>query len=298
MIGLRTTADRRSTTLRDLLLRLGRALLWLTVAVVLMRGLAGVLESKGTADVPRAARAAAVVWPDEAARAYAVEFAARYLTIDPDAGSTSSAGTAAELAAPEIAAELSPAADGETAPQQVESATVVTAGRLDERRALITVAARVRSEQPRGVRLTVPVARDERGGLVVNDLPSLAPGPSRAGVGPQAGASLFGDDRAAIEEVLTRFLRAYVVGDRSGLAYLVPAGTRVAASPGGFELLDVGSLAALGDTTGRERLVLATVRVRDQASRVTYALRYRIALVRRDRWYVAAINHVEQGRRP
>jgi hypothetical protein len=95
--------------------------------------------------------------------------------------------------------------------------------------------------------------------------------------------------------VLTRALRAYVSGDRAGLAYLVPAGTRIAASSGGFELLGLGSLTTTGSTTGRERLVLATVDVRDRVSRATYALRYRVRLVRRDRWYVAAINDPTRG---
>ena len=95
--------------------------------------------------------------------------------------------------------------------------------------------------------------------------------------------------------MLTRFLRAYVERRPRGLAYLVPAGTRIAASAGGFELLDVGSVTALGRHDGPERLVLATVRVRDRASRASYALRYRVRLVRRDRWYVAAINDLDAG---
>jgi len=96
--------------------------------------------------------------------------------------------------------------------------------------------------------------------------------------------------------VLARFLRAYVSGDRAGLAYLVPAGTRIAASAGGFELRELGSVTVTGPATGGERVVLATAHVRDQASRATYALRYRVRLVRRDRWYVAAINDSTDGR--
>jgi hypothetical protein len=36
--------------------------------------------------------------------------------------------------------------------------------------------------------------------------------------------------------------------------------------------------------------VLVRVHARDSLSRALYALRYRVALVRRDRWYVADIN--------
>ena len=74
---------------------------------------------------------------------------------------------------------------------------------------------------------------------------------------------MLGNERAAIEDVLTRFLRAFVSGDRSGLAYSCRPERGSRASTGGFELLDVGSLAALGDTAGRARLVLVTARVRD-----------------------------------
>ena len=102
-------------------------------------------------------------------------------------------------------------------------------------------------------------------------------------------------ERAAITAVVGRFLRAYVTGDRPGLSYLVPAGTQVAAVTGGFELLDVRSLATVGPATGPSRRVLATVDVRDRASRTVLALRYRLRLVRRDRWYVAGVNDPGTG---
>jgi hypothetical protein len=43
-------------------------------------------------------------------------------------------------------------------------------------------------------------------------------------------------------------------------------------------------------------VVLATVHARDVASRALYMLRYRIRLVRRDRWYVAELNQERSGR--
>jgi hypothetical protein len=42
--------------------------------------------------------------------------------------------------------------------------------------------------------------------------------------------------------------------------------------------------------------VLVTVHARDLGSRALYMLRYRIALVRRDRWYVARLNEEGAGR--
>jgi len=285
----------RPATSRELLSRLGRAVLWLAVVVVLVRGVAGVVATQPRPASSRVVRPAPV-WPDEAARAFAVEFAAAYLSVDPEDGSASARVALAELAAPELVDSLVPTLDGDASRQELVSATVAGAAGLDGGRALITVVARVRGERSRTVRLTVPVARDERGGLAVYDLPSLAPAPRRADAGPTAGMPILGEERAVIGDVLTRFLRAYVSGDRAGLVYLAPPGTRLAATSGGFELLDLGSLTTLGATTGRERLVLATVHVRDRVSRASYALRYRVRLVRRDRWYVAAINDPGEGR--
>jgi hypothetical protein len=284
----------RSTTPGELLSRLGRALLWLAVVVVIVRGLAGIVVTQPRPASSRGAPSAPV-WPDDAAQAYAVEFAAAYLHVDAGDGGEAPRAALAELAAPEILDALLPQLDGDTARQDVVSVNATGATILDADHALVSVAARVSGRPPRTVRLTVPIARDAHGGLVVYDLPSLAPGPQRADAGPPVGAPIASEERAAIGDVLARFLRAYVSGDRAGLAYLVPSGTRVGATGGGFELLDVGSLITLGATTGRSRLVLATVHVRDRASRATYTLRYRVRLVRRDRWYVAAINDPGKG---
>ena len=56
------------------------------------------------------------------------------------------------------------------------------------------------------------------------------------------------------------------------------------------------SVEQIGSGGGRTRSVLATVRARDVQSRAVYALRYRVRLVRRDRWYVAAVNTTQKER--
>jgi hypothetical protein len=285
----------RPATPRELLARLGRVLLWLALAVVLLRGLQGIIATEPQRASSRVVRPAPV-WPDEATRAFAIEFATAYLTVDREDGAGARA-TLGELAAPEIVDALLPTLDAQASRQHVVSATIAGATRLDDDHALATVAvaARIRGERARTVRLSVPVARDAHGGLVVYDLPSLAPAPSRAHAGPAAGMSLLGAERAAIGDVLTRFVRAYLSGDRAGLVYLVRPGTRVGATAGGFELVQLGSLSVIGASSGRERLVLVTAHVRDRVSRATYALRFRVRLVRRERWYVAAINDPKQG---
>jgi hypothetical protein len=104
-----------------------------------------------------------------------------------------------------------------------------------------------------------------------------------------------GEDRGAMEDVLTRFLRAYLAGDTGGLAYLEVPGARIAAVAGRLELLSLPSISTGRSGARGRRVVMATVHVRDLESRALYTLRYRVALVRRDRWYVAEINGPGEG---
>src|SRR3954451_6899526 len=69
-------------TAGGLLKRLGRALLWLLVVVLLLRGLASVLEPRRPAAVVRAPRPTPA-WPDDDARAFAADFARAYLSFSP-----------------------------------------------------------------------------------------------------------------------------------------------------------------------------------------------------------------------
>ena len=161
---------------------------------------------------------------------------------------------------------------------------------LDERRALVTVAATVSSDTGMRTRfVVVPVARDAGGGLVVFDLPSFA-APRRAAVEPAQSEPLTGAEGDAgggrTGSVLPRFpCRAL-----DELEYLVPAGAQIAALADPVELLGVDSVAEPEREGSGERWVLATVRVRDPQSGDPYALRYRVRLVRGDRWYVAVAN--------
>jgi hypothetical protein len=136
----------------------------------------------------------------------------------------------------------------------------------------------------------VPVARDARGGLVVSDLPSLSAPPALASVSAPTTKSLPAGERGPIEDVVSRFLRSYLGGDSGALSFYVPAGVRIGALGRKHELVDVTSLALLTPPKGRVRDVLATVRVRDAVTGATYGLRYRLRLVREDRWLVAAVN--------
>ena len=274
-------------TASGLVKRLGRALLWMLVVVLLLRGLASVLEPRKPTPAVHAPRPAPA-WPDDDARAFAADFARAYLSYSPKRPQTSARAVQA-FAAPELASSVAPEY-GEHAPRQaVASVMVARTAKLDARHALVTVAATVEGA-PTTRYLTVPVARDATGGLVVSDLPSVAAGPARASVEQPATEPLAVSERAAITPVVTRFLRAYLAGDASGLEYLVPAGVRIRAPTHGQQLVDVGELALAEPPSGHERLVLVALRARDLAGDSVSSLRYRLRLVERDRWYVAAVN--------
>jgi Conjugative transposon protein TcpC len=270
----------------------GRAVLWCVVAVLLVRGVSDVLarrEPEPGARVDRSAVARA--WPDDKARAFAVQFVWAYLRSAPQDGDGYARGLT-EFATPELAAELVPRLVDDGPRQVVQAATVAGSAAMDEHRALVTVAVRVAIARRVSSRLvTVPVARDDDGGLVVYDLPSFASPVSRARAGRPASQPLVAD-RAEIEDVLARFLRAYLAGAADELTYLVPPGVRIGAAAGRFELTSLVSVAepVPASVSRGERLVLVTVQARDVESRAVYALRYRVRLVRQDRWYVAAVN--------
>jgi hypothetical protein len=261
-------------------------LLWLLVLVLLLRGLAGVLSPREVPAAAPAPKAASPVWPDDAARAFAADFTRAYFTYspsDPDA----SARAVQAFVAPELAGSVAPQFSEHAKAQSVGSVTVGRIARLDDRDALVTVAAAVNGSTRY---LTVPVARDEHGGLVVSDLPSFAAAPARAAVDAPVTDAVAASERAGIEDVVSRFLAAYVGGDAGALAYLTPPGTRVGALAQKLELKDVDSLALAAPPRGRERLVLASARVRDPGTGAEFALHYRLRLVRGDRWLVAAVN--------
>jgi hypothetical protein len=56
------------------------------------------------------------------------------------------------------------------------------------------------------------------------------------------------------------------------------------------QLVGAVSVALARPASGSAREVLAAVRARDVQSGAVFSLRYRVWLVRGDRWYVAAIN--------
>jgi Conjugative transposon protein TcpC len=290
-----TGGARSARTRAGVFKTVGRVLLWCVVAVLLVRGAADVFAVEDRVPAGREGRGPAVVWPDDQARAFALDFARAYLgysPADPDAS--------ARQLLPFVGAEVRDAIVprfAQSGPRQVvENAVVARVARVNDRRALVTVAAWLAAEGDVDTRyLTVPVARDARGGLVVDDLPSFAAPPARGQASPPESEPLSGVARSQIEDVLERFFEAFLAGRSEDLEYLMPAGARTGALDRAHELVGVDSVAELGPAGGRERLVLATVRARDPQTRAVYALRYRVRLVRADRWYVVAVNSASKG---
>jgi hypothetical protein len=278
----------------ELLRIAGRVALWCLLLVLLVRGLNDVLATQEPLPVAASPPATASAWPSDDARALAVHFTRAYLGFVP----RDSQDAAAELEAlvtPELANSIVPVADGGGTPREVRDAVVARVVRVDDQHALITVAATIAGSSAARL-LTVPVARDESGGLVVSDLPAFAAPPPRAVITEPALDPLPAADRAAIEDLLSHFFRAFLAGEGDELTYLVPAGTRIEAVAAPLELVGVDALQALPGASRDGRWVLASIGARDGASGVGYGLRYRVRVVRGDgRWLVAAVESSPKG---
>ena len=278
-----------------LLRTLGRVALWSVVALLLLRGANDVLAGDSPAPVTRESRSIALSWPDDEARAFAVDFARAYLSYSPRYPQRYARGVLG-FVSPDVADSVVPRFAQRDSRQMVQNALVAHVERQDDRRALVTVAATLAARSVSTRYLTVPVARDGRGGLTVYDLPSFVAPPPRAQVRLPEPEPLSGIERAEIEDVLTRFFRAFLAGRQGDLEYFVPAGVRIGAVGQPYELAGLDSVAQDGPAAGRVRSVLVTVRARDPEAGAVYPLRYRVRLVRRDRWYVAAVNATQKER--
>jgi hypothetical protein len=258
----------------------GRLVLWLAVAVVLVRGMAAIVAGPEPADrrVPAAERGGV---SDDEARAFAVRFVHAYLA-------PSSRGQITRFLADGLSdrvATVPPRSPGAS----VASTTVAREVSLGGSRALITVAALTSDGTSRY--LTVPVERDRHGGLAVSALPSFSPPPPRAADEVEDVDPLTGRGAGAIGGLVRRFLREYLSGADSGqLAYLLAPDATVTPMPPGLAVVSIDALDEIAGAPGRgRRTVLASVSVRDRRTGAAYPLSYRIDIGRRDRWHVVAV---------
>jgi Conjugative transposon protein TcpC len=256
----------------------GRIALWGFLALVLARGLGDILSS-GEDPLAPSASGAGPQPSDDRARAFAVGFARAYLMAD---------GSLRSHVPEELAARSLPE-PANAEPLAVEAATVAAERRLAAGRVLITVACELAGGA--GTRyLAVPVARDAAGRPAVFAPPALVARPGLGDVVVQEPPPVEGPEAASIERLAERFLARYLSArGAGGLGYLVVPGARIEPAGPDLELLEVVRVGQGEPGRQGRRTVLVEVRARDRATRSVYPLEYRLDLVRRDRWYVAAV---------
>lgn len=266
----------------------GRVVLWALVVILLLRGLASVVRPAPEPLAPAPSPEATAIRDDEA-RAYAAAFAKRYLTYDvarPDERE--------RWLAPYLAEDLDPAGGVEIpevgSNQRVEDTDVARVRPNGPGRLLVTVATTVASPTLSTRYLTVPIQRDASGGLLVYDYPSFEAAPARADAPAIDTRILPAEEREAIEDVLRRFLTAYLAGREGALAYFLPPGRELEAVGERYVVEELEDVKSVGPEEGPQRTVVAVVRARDKRTRAAYLLRYQAVLVYRDRWLVARVN--------
>ncbi len=260
--------------------------LWAFVGLVLIRGLSAIFGGGDATDRSTAAAVDERRFPDDEARAFAVRFTHTYLggsKQEPETDRREVAAFLAEDLRDRATTVLPETGSG----ARVAWGTVARESLLGRSRALITVAV----STGEAVRyLTVPVARDRAGGLVVFDLPSLSAAPSRGAVDVPDPLALSETQARPITDLVTRFLKAYVAGgDRAALAYFLAPGARLVQMSRGLEVIGVEQVARDPYPARRGVGVVALVRVRDRVSDAELVLRYRLTLVERERWYVQVV---------
>lgn len=252
----------------------GRVALWALIGLLLLRGISGVLAEPRPADQAAAGHTSI---SDPATAAFAVRFARTYLS-EPSP----------QALAPFLAPGTSAPSLGSGEGAQVEQAEVAGIRDLGDGEAIVTVACQL--DDARTLYLAVPIVREDAAEVAAQGVPAIVAGPAGVGEGVEAPRPLAGPDSGAIAELVRRFLPVYLSATAPGdLAYLLAPTAVVTPPGGGFELLAVASVKQLGGGEGARRTAIATARVRDAATGAVYPLAYRLQLLRRDRWYVEAV---------
>ena len=262
----------------------GRATLWACVGLLLVRGVGDVLADTEPVATTAPIRTSAASFPDGDALAFATGFTRTYLTTDTSRRSR----LGSYFANTSLSDQATPKASSRGPGAAVAEATVAREVPLGDSRALITVAALLRDGRTRY--LTVPVARDEHGGLAVYDLPSFSAPPVAGTAEAPATVPLSGPDGDAVADLTRRFLRVYLHGeDESALAYFLAPDAHVAPLGTGLAVEAIEEVARLAASPGRGTQLAATVLLRDRISGATFRQRYRLTVERRERWYVSEI---------
>jgi hypothetical protein len=264
------TRSQRAMRLRA---RAPRALATAAVSLLALGGLRAAVQGP----TPAPAHKRTVAGSDQTVGAFAEAFVRVYLSFDP---------AAPELREERLAGYLSRALDPDAglAPpsghvREVEWTTVVDQverGRLTS----VTVAAGLAGET---LHLAVPVERDERGLVAVAGYPALVGPPAHdMAIAPASEDQV---DDSGLRAVCERAVRNYLAGERRDLAADL-ADDAVVSLPG--RQLDVRSVEAVTwAVPGRRAAVQLQA---EDPEGATWTLRYELAVVRRDRWYVRSLH--------
>lgn len=256
------------------------ALAWLVLAggvgfVALVRFGLGDAPSSGASENP--------TWPDDEAKAFAARFAQTVLTYSPSPKAVDARTAAIQaMVSSEVDAERV-AAVPEGTRQRVLGTWPAGGQRHGSRVADIVVAATVSNARSTStLHLSVPVARDAYGGLVVDAYPAPVSPPAAAQSPPASDVSLDDANADAIEALLKRFLPAYLSGGATAPEFLAPGVTVV---PLGRRYINVNLVSTALDgpapasPTAPVRHLLVVVEAVDLDTRALVTARYRMTVV-------------------
>ena len=262
-------------------------MLWAFLLLVFARGLGDIVSD---ADPPAPAASSASTLPGEAERAFAVRVARAYLSWQPGEAGPASAPLDG-LLDPNLRDRFERSRRAKDPGQSVIEATVSASEPVTPDRAVVTVMCFIQSGGRTATRyIAVPVARDGRGGLAAYDLPAFVAGPRVGDVQVSEPAALSGADAGEIDQLVRRFLAAYIAGaSAEDLALFLAPGATVGSVGPGLELSEVSAIGQLEGGDPTRTLVVATVEVRDAESGASYPARYRLELARGERWFVESI---------
>jgi hypothetical protein len=249
-----------------------RLLVAICVALLALAGLRVAIAPAPRVSVP--ARQAAT--PDLRVGAFAEAFARAYLTWDPEHPERREERLARFLSRQvDVGAGMTPAAPRA---QHVTWVAVVASRRIRSRTTVV-VAVETNGDV---LHLAVPVEHDERGFLGVATYPALVGAPARS---PDLSAPTEQDvEDPELRAVGERAVRNYLGGERRNLAADLADGAVVALPSRRLAVDSVDSI-----TWAPGRRVAVQVRA-SEAGGATWTLRYELAVVRRERWYVRALH--------
>jgi hypothetical protein len=157
--------------------------------------------------------------------------------------------------------------------------TAVASERRVGSRTTVVVAVETNGEM---IHLAVPVERDKRGFLAVATYPALVGAPAtNPDISPPAEQDV---DDPELRAVTERAVRNYLAGQRRNLAADLADGAIVALPS---KRLTVESVESITWAAGRR--VAVQVRASD-AGAANWTLRYELAVLRRERWYVRSLH--------